>query len=169
VYLSDAIIIMTSNVGSEHFRKLTNPVGFLAREAGIGQVRADIRRELERRFPPEFLNRIDEIVLFDPLTPDDVRTIAQQYLANLTATLTKAGKTLRVDDDALAWIVTHGYNLSFGARFLKRAIDERVKLPISARWHESAHFHVRVRDGELIVDLSPAHLVTDDNGLACAV
>jgi ATP-dependent Clp protease ATP-binding subunit ClpA len=57
VYLSDAIVIMTSNLGSEHFRKLTNPLGFRSRGIGIEQVRGDIRPELERRVPPEFLNR----------------------------------------------------------------------------------------------------------------
>ena len=68
VYLSDAIIIMTSNLGSEHFRKLTNPMGFLSRNVGVDQVRSEVMRELERRFPPEFRNRIDEVVLFAPLT-----------------------------------------------------------------------------------------------------
>jgi ATP-dependent Clp protease ATP-binding subunit ClpC len=65
VYLSDAIVIMTSNIGSEHFRKLANPLGFRSREIEIEQVQSDIRRELERRVPPEFLNRID-VVLFAP-------------------------------------------------------------------------------------------------------
>src|SRR5712691_10426625 len=68
VYLSDAIVIMTSNLGAEHFRKLTSPLGFLNRTAGIEQVEGEVLRELERRFPPEFRNRIDEVVLFAPLT-----------------------------------------------------------------------------------------------------
>jgi ATP-dependent Clp protease ATP-binding subunit ClpA len=76
VYLSDAIVIMTSNVGSQHFRKMRSPLGFLASEVAIEQVQADIRREMERRFSPEFLNRIDEVVLFSPLTPDEARAIA---------------------------------------------------------------------------------------------
>src|SRR5437879_12547444 len=53
VYLSDAIIIMTSNLGSENFRKLTSPLGFLSREVGVEQVENEVMRELERRFPPE--------------------------------------------------------------------------------------------------------------------
>src|SRR5512133_1690101 len=54
VYLSDAVIIMTSNLGSEHFRRLTSPLGFLSQQVGIGQIQGEVMRELERRFPPEF-------------------------------------------------------------------------------------------------------------------
>ncbi len=71
---------MTSNLGSEHFRKLTSPLGFLSQAVGIEQVQGEVMRELERRFPPEFRNRIDEVVLFAPLTHDEVREIAKHYL-----------------------------------------------------------------------------------------
>ena len=54
VYLSDAIVIMTSNIGSEHFRKLTSPLGFRSTQVGIEQIQGEITRELERRFSPEF-------------------------------------------------------------------------------------------------------------------
>src|SRR5204862_4417259 len=72
VYLSDAIVIMTSHIGSEHFRKLTNPMGLRSCHMPLDQVRSEGKRELERRFPPEFRNRIDGIVLFQPLTHDEV-------------------------------------------------------------------------------------------------
>ena len=62
VYLSDAIVIMTSNIGSEYFRKLTSPLGFCSKQVGVEQVQGEIMRELERRFTPEFRNRIDEVV-----------------------------------------------------------------------------------------------------------
>ena len=75
VYLSDAIVIMTSNIGSEVFRKLSSPMGFLSKQVGVEQVKGEIMREVERRFTPEFRNRIDEIVLFQPLTKDEVRQI----------------------------------------------------------------------------------------------
>src|SRR5207248_2623342 len=101
VYLSDAFIIMTSNIGSDVFRKLTNPLGFLSREVDVAQVRGEIARELERRFPPEFRNRIDEVVLFSPLSQDEVREIATYYLTRLKATLAKSGKSLHVTDEAL--------------------------------------------------------------------
>jgi ATP-dependent Clp protease ATP-binding subunit ClpA len=159
VYLSDAVVIMTSNVGSEHFRKLASPLGFLSRQVGVEQVQGEILRELERRFSPEFRNRIDEIVLFAPLSLDDVREIATHHLLSLKLTLAKDGKTLRVDDGALEWLVTKGYSLSFGARFLKRVIDEHIKLPISARWKEGSHFDVRAVDGRIVVEASATCLV----------
>ena len=164
VYLSDAIVIMTSNVGSEHFRKLRNPLGFLSSEWAVEQVEADVRREMERRFSPEFLNRIDEVVLFSPLTPDEARAIAALYLSTVSAAAAKAGKTLDVDADALEAIVTQGHSLAYGARLLKRVIDERIKLPISARWHEATHFRVRLQGGEVVVDGQP--VVTAEQAVA---
>ena len=71
---------MTSNIGSENFRKLTSPLGFLSQQVGVEQVQGEVMRELERRFSPEFRNRIDEVVLFAPLTHDEVREIARHYL-----------------------------------------------------------------------------------------
>src|SRR5438045_7693752 len=96
VYLSDAVVIMTSNLGSENFRKLTSPFGFLAKEVGVDQVRGEVIRELERRFPPELRNRIDEVVLFAPLTHDEVREIARHYLSEVATTLVRSGKPPRV-------------------------------------------------------------------------
>ncbi len=162
VYLSDAVVIMTSNIGSEHFRKLTSPLGFMSRSIGVDQVQGEVMRELERRFPPEFRNRIDEVVLFNPLTLDEVRTITEHYLSQIQRTLAKTGKTLDVDAAALELIVNQGYSLAFGARFLKRVIDERIKLPISERWKEGSHFTVRARDGALVVQSSPKLMAADE-------
>ena len=152
VYLSDAVIIMTSNIGSEHFRKLTSPLGFRSQSIGVEQVQGEVMRELERRFAPELRNRIDEVVLFAPLTQIEVREIAKHYLGKVKATLAESGKTLQIDDDALEALVAQGYSLSYGARFLKRTIDERIKLPISANWKDGSHFRVVLREGEMAVD-----------------
>jgi ATP-dependent Clp protease ATP-binding subunit ClpA len=152
VYLSDAIVIMTSNVGSEHLRKLTNPLGFRRHEVGGAQVDADIKREAHRRFAPEFLNRIDEIVIFNPLTRDDVHQIAVRYLGEVTRTLASSGRTLHIDDNVPGTLAAQGYSAAFGARFLKRVIDERVKLPISQRWRDGSRFHLRLNGTEIVVD-----------------
>jgi len=166
VYLSDSVVVMTSNIGSENFRKLTNPLGFLNRTIGVEQVEAEVMRELERRFPPEFRNRIDEVVLFAPLTHDEVRLISKAYLRQVKLALAKAGKTIHVEDAALELIVTRGYSLAFGARFLKRFIDEQIKLPISERWKEGSHFDVRACEGEIQVEAAPAKIVSADEALA---
>jgi ATP-dependent Clp protease ATP-binding subunit ClpA len=140
VYLSDAIVIMTSNIGSELFRKLTNPLGFKAHQVGIEQVQGEILREVERRFTPEFRNRIDEVIIFQPLTMDEVRRIAVQQIGRIEQTLVKSGRSLVVTPAALERLVEDGYSLAYGARFLKRTIEARIKLPISQRWNEGAVF-----------------------------
>src|SRR5262249_36612712 len=138
----------------EHFRKLTNPLGFNAGRSDMADVRSDVIRDLAIRFSPEFRNRIDDVVLFAPLTKADVRRIARTYLARVERTVTAAGKTIEIDDAALELIASDGYSLSFGARFLKRLIDERVKLPITMRWKDGSHFHVRAAGHTITIDVS---------------
>src|SRR5687767_10463375 len=120
VYLSDAIVIMTSNIGSEAFRKLTSPMGFLSKQVGVEQVKGEIMREVERRFSPEFRNRIDEIVLFQPLSKDEVRQIAVQQIHKIESALARSKRSLTVTTEALEQLVRDGYSLCYGARFLKR-------------------------------------------------
>ena len=131
---------------------MTSPLGFLSRSVGVEAVQGEIRRELERRLSPEFRNRIDDVVLFAPLALEDVRHIAKRYLADLERTMAKAGKTIEIDDEALELIVAEGYSMSFGARFLKRVINERVKLPITMRWNDGMHFRVRVARQAIAVE-----------------
>jgi ATP-dependent Clp protease ATP-binding subunit ClpA len=155
VYLSDAIVIMTSNIGSEYFRKLTNPLGFLSKQVGVEQIQGEIMRELERRFTPEFRNRIDEVVLFSPLSRNEVRAIALQQIERVQLTLERGGRTLQVSAEALEQLVQDGYSLAYGARFLKRIIEVRIKLPISQRWSEGSRFLAEVRDGRLAIEVAP--------------
>ena len=103
-------------------------------------------------------DRIDEVVLFAPLTHDEVREIARHYLTHVKDSLARAGKTIHVSEQALEMVVVQGYSLAFGARFLKRVIDERIKLPISSLWKTGSHFDVIVKDGELVVEPGPARL-----------
>jgi ATP-dependent Clp protease ATP-binding subunit ClpA len=161
VYLSDSIVIMTSNLGSEHFRRLTSPLGFRQGRVDVAQVEGDVMRELERRFPPEFRNRIDEVVLFAPLTEDEVREIARLHLGRIGDTLAARGRALNVEPDALERIVERGHSLAYGARFLKRAIDDLVKLPISEQWQNGHTFHVRVEGDEVVVDAVGPRLVVE--------
>jgi len=84
VYLSDAIVIMTSNLGSESFKKYEKPLGFGQKTLGdVRQIKNEVMKAAEQRFSPEFRNRIDEIVVFSPLTEDEVKQIAQLYLRGL--------------------------------------------------------------------------------------
>ncbi|MBI2188185.1 MAG: ATP-dependent Clp protease ATP-binding subunit [Acidobacteria bacterium] len=169
VYLSDAIVIMTSNAGSEHFRKLTTPMGFRSGQIPVEQVQTEVNRELERRFPPEFRNRIDQVVLFQPLTLDEVRQIAVKYLDEVIATLRRSNKSLVVEPEALDRLVREGYSVAYGARFLKRIIDDRIKLPISQHWKEANAFRVSVRDEQVVVEAVGPRLLLTSHPDAIAV
>src|SRR4051812_12305962 len=153
VYLSDAIVIMTSNIGSECFRKLSSPLGFYSKQIGVEQVQGEITREVERRFSPEFRNRIDEIVMFAPLTKDEVRDIALQQIEKIVRTLARTGRTLTVTPEAIEQLVTDGYSLAYGARFLKRVIEAKIKLPISQRWTEGLVFVADVTEGRVEINV----------------
>jgi ATP-dependent Clp protease ATP-binding subunit ClpA len=155
VYLSDAIVIMTSNIGSECFRKLSSPLGFYSKQVGVEQVQGEIVRELERRFTPEFRNRIDEVVIFRPLTKDEVRRIAEQQIEKVQRSLRKSNKTLTVTPEALEALVSEGYSLAYGARFLKRIIESRIKLPMSQRWTEGSAFTTTIAaDGTVAIEVT---------------
>jgi ATP-dependent Clp protease ATP-binding subunit ClpA len=135
----------------------------------LDQVQSEVNRELERRFPPEFRNRIDQVVLFQPLTKDEVRAIALKYIDQITTTLKRWNKTLTIEPDALEKLVTEGYSLAFGARFLKRIIDDRIKLPLSQRWKEATAFRVAVIDDQISLEAVGPRLVASSDPNAIAV
>jgi ATP-dependent Clp protease ATP-binding subunit ClpA len=152
VYLSDAVIIMTSNIGAEHFRKLESPLGFRTVEGDLPDVRSEVLRELQRRVSPEFRNRLDEVIVFSPLTREEVEQVAKMQLERVIATAQARGRTIEVTPDALQAIVREGHSLAYGARFLKRVIEDRVKIPMSQQWASTTHFRVVVRDGHVALD-----------------
>jgi len=152
VYLSDAIIIMTSNLGSENFKKYMKPLGFGQKTtADINEIKRAVLQAAETRFSPEFRNRIDEIVIFSPLTHDEVKQIAQLYLAAVHRQMTRQGKRLTITEAAINRLVDQGFSPAYGARFLKRTIDEKVKLQITNMWKAFTGFVVDVVDGEVDV------------------
>lgn len=155
VYLSDSIIIMTSNLGSQHFRQLTNPLGFAdKKEAGIDQIMKEVKREMHRTFSPEFINRIDEVIVFSPLPREVVRQIANKHVDKIRATLQKEGKSLTIEENVLDRLVTEGHSLAQGARFLKRVIDLRVKIPLSIKLDQSSNFHIVLKDEKIEIETS---------------
>jgi ATP-dependent Clp protease ATP-binding subunit ClpA len=114
---------------------------------------------MERIFSPEFRNRLDEAVVFAPLTKDEVRTIAERYLQQVETALITSGKRLIITPEALEKVATLGYNYAYGARFLKRTIDEKIKIPITNLWHEGDTFIAEVKDDQLIINPIIAELV----------
>src|SRR5256714_914981 len=152
VYLSDAIVIMTSNLGSESFKKYEKPLGFGTKTLGdVNQIKNEVMKAAENRFSAEFRNRIDEIIVFSPLTMDEVRLIAEIYLGKLRRQMEKHGKLGEITSRAVDALTEKGFSPAYGARFLKRHIDERVKLPITTMWKTATRFAVDVEEGEVTV------------------
>ena len=156
VYLSDAIVIMTSNLGSESFKKYEKPLGFGQKTLGdVRAVKHEVMKAAEQRFSPEFRNRIDEIIVFSPLTMDEVRSIALIYLNKLRRQMERQGKDVEITDRAVDRLTEKGFSPAYGARFLKRHIDEKVKLPITTMWRGSSRFLVDVEDEEVTIKAMP--------------
>ncbi|MBP7375164.1 MAG: ATP-dependent Clp protease ATP-binding subunit [Pyrinomonadaceae bacterium] len=152
VYLSDAIVIMTSNLGSENFKRYEKPLGFGQKTLGdVSQIKAEAMKAAESRFTPEFRNRIDEIIVFSPLVLDEVREIAKLYLTKLQKNMERQGKVVEVTEAALDLLTEKGFSPAYGARFLKRHIDQKVKLPITNEWKLSTKFIVDAAEGEITV------------------
>ena len=157
VYLSDAIVIMTSNLGSENFKKYEKPLGFGMKSRGeMKEIKGDVMKAAETRFSPEFRNRIDEIIVFSPLVMDEVREIARLYLAKIKRNMERQGKFIEITDGAVDLITEKGFSPAYGARFLKRYIDQKVKLPITNQWKAAMRFVVDAESGELVVKQTDA-------------
>jgi ATP-dependent Clp protease ATP-binding subunit ClpA len=150
-YFSDTVIIMTSNLGADEFLKFTRPLGFLPDGQKVDGMKRDIMRKVEDTFSPEFLNRIDDIIVFSPLTRKEVRTIACIYLDSIRKQMEEHGKGLYITDDAMDILVDTGYSPKYGARFLKRNIDEKVKIPITLHWKEGDLFRTEALGGNIVV------------------
>src|SRR5918999_1806876 len=154
VYLSDAIIIMTSNLGSDNFKKFEKPFGFGTKTLGdVKAIKGDVMKAAEQRFSQEFRNRIDEIVVFSPLMMDEVREIAKLYTGRLCRQMESQGKIVDITEAAVNLLTEKGYSPAYGARFLKRHIDEKVKLPITAQWKQALRFVADVEDGDIAIRL----------------
>src|SRR5215471_6729365 len=155
VFLSDSIVIMTSNLGSENFKKYMKPLGFGTKTASdFRAIKNEVLKAAEQRFSPEFRNRIDEIVVFSPLTMDEVRQIAQLYLDKTNRQMKRQGKSFEVTERAIDVVTEKGYSMQYGARFLKRYIDEHVKLPITTMWKTASKFIVDLENGEVVAKVA---------------
>jgi ATP-dependent Clp protease ATP-binding subunit ClpC len=127
----NTVIIMTSNSGSRQLREFGTGVGFTAADAGDSRLSDSIvRKSLNRTFAPEFLNRIDEIIMFRPLSRETVRTIADAEVAKLVRRTQTLGCTLEVSAEALDFIAGKGYDAQLGARPLRRAIESYIEDPL---------------------------------------
>jgi ATP-dependent Clp protease ATP-binding subunit ClpC len=128
----NAILIMTSNVGSEILKNSAG-LGFGkgAEKSARDKVREALLREVERHFRPEFLNRVDEILIFNNLTKEDLRKIVALELAKVNARLRDRSIELVLSPEAEEFVIQRGFHADFGARPLKRAIERYVEDPLA--------------------------------------
>ncbi|MFT6282506.1 MAG: ATP-dependent Clp protease ATP-binding subunit ClpB [Salibacteraceae bacterium] len=131
VNFKNTIIIMTSNLGSELIHERFQDINPAEFDQAAGRAKADVLGLLKQTIRPEFLNRIDETIMFLPLTKNNVREIAEIQLNNLTAKLQKQGINLMIKEEALSWIAETGYDPFFGARPIKRVIQKNVMNELS--------------------------------------
>lgn len=131
VDFKNTVIIMTSNSGSKQLREFGRGIGFDAPANGDkGQNDSIIRKSLNRTFAPEFLNRIDEIITFDPLPKEAVRKITDNEVEQLVKRTLGIGYTLDVSTAARDFIAAKGFDPQLGARPLKRAIQTYIEDPV---------------------------------------
>ncbi len=122
----NTIIIMTSNSGTRQLGEFGNGIGFNA-SSGVENADSIIRKALKRQFAPEFLNRLDDIILFRPLAKESARDIARLELTALCDRLSQMGIRLVVTDELIDFVVAHGFEAQYGARSLKRSIKVNVE------------------------------------------
>lgn len=158
----NAMVIMTSNVGAETIRKGPN-LGFAferdqaAEEAEqYEEMRKTLMEQLKRQFRPEFLNRVDSIVVFRQLTQPDIRQIVDIILAEVNERLTDREMTLFASDSAKDWLSEHGYDPEFGARPLRRliqtAVEDRLSDAVLAGEFETGQtILIDVADDEIVL------------------
>ncbi len=148
VDFKNTVIIMTSNIGSQ----------FITEEASSEARTRLVLEALRSHFRPEFLNRVDEIIIFDRLNEDDLKKIVEIQLRRLTKRLENQKITLQLSDAAKARIAREGYDPVYGARPLKRAIQKEILDPLSlqilqGKFHEGQIIKVDERDGKLVFEL----------------
>jgi ATP-dependent Clp protease ATP-binding subunit ClpC len=135
----NTIIIMTSNIGADLIKQQA-PLGYTTREeevdpadqeAAYKEMRRKVLAEFERTFRPEFRNRLDAVIVFHSLTPEQIRQIVDIELREVRERLAERRITLELTQEAREWLAKRGYNRDFGARPLKRLIEQTVEDALS--------------------------------------
>ena len=161
VDFKNTLIIMTSNIGSKVIEKGGGGLGFEfsgenAEENQYNRIRSLVNEELKQYFRPEFLNRLDEIIVFRQLNRDEVKEIAEIMLREVFGRIGEKGITLTVSDAFKERLVEEGYNPAYGARPLRRAVmrlleDSLAEEVLSGRIKDGDEAEVDVEDGKVVV------------------
>ena len=130
----NTVIIMTSNLGTREMGR--TPVGFRSDGKGVldeERLKVSVKDALKKAFRPEFLNRIDEIIVFNALTQDEIREIVKLMTAEIQERLSEQRISLNLTEAALGWLVREGYDPVYGARPLRRALQRYVENPLAKK------------------------------------
>jgi ATP-dependent Clp protease ATP-binding subunit ClpC len=128
----NTVVIMTSNVGTRHIGQGA-VIGFGKSddEQAEEESRRKIQKTLKEIFRPEFINRVDEIIVFNQLTPEDVEEIVDIQMEEIAERLAEQGLEVELTQEARAWLAREGFDPQFGARPLRRALQRHVESPLS--------------------------------------
>ncbi|MBL7812236.1 MAG: ATP-dependent chaperone ClpB [Bacteroidetes bacterium] len=129
----NTIIIMTSNLGSDIIREKFEEINEENRDEVVAGTKSQVFELLKRSIRPEFLNRIDEVVMFEPLSREHIREIVKMQMDDIRKRLLEVNVTLSCSEDAIDWLAQLGYDPQFGARPLKRVLQKRVLDELSKR------------------------------------
>ena len=153
----NTIVIMTSNVGSRELDEYGSGVGFNTSSRNVeGNRKSVVEKAVKKAFPPEFINRVDEQVFFNPLAKDDLERIIDIELKGLKSRVKEAGFDIVVNAAAKRFVADAGYNPSYGARPLKRAVQKFIEDPVSELIISERMFGGRKSGGKIKVGLSKA-------------
>ena len=130
----NTVLIMTSNIGAEMIKGGGGGFGFQTNTGNDGQyetLKSTLMNEIERHFRPEFINRLDDVIVFRPLSKEDLETIVVYETSKLRDRMAEQGWHLELDQSAKDFLIEHGYNPDYGARPLRRAISQYMEDPLS--------------------------------------
>jgi ATP-dependent Clp protease ATP-binding subunit ClpC len=133
----NVVMIMTSNIGAELIKGGVQPFGLMGRgkgsqeEQSYGKMKETLMKEIERYFRPEFIGRLDDVIVFKPLTRTNLEAIVEFELRKVTKRLTEHGLNIELTQEAKDFLIEKGTNTDFGARPLRRAIEQHVEDPLS--------------------------------------
>ena len=134
VNFKNTIIIMTSNVGVKELTSFGKNIGFETEAAIVNEqekARSIIEKALKKKFKPEFLNRIDETIIFNSLKPEDINVIIHNELDKLKARVKEIGYDIKINKSAIEYVAKQGYDEAYGARPLTRAIQRYIEDPVT--------------------------------------
>lgn len=130
----NTIIIMTSNLGSSDVKREAFGFNKQSREeTESAQLRSSVEEALKQQFRPEFLNRLDEFIVFDSLTQEDIEQIVDKFVGEVSERVQDLKVTIELTEEAKTWLAKTGFDRMYGARPLKRAIQRQVESPLSKR------------------------------------